>query len=109
MTSEKIGAFPNTWRTLSARVSSRYQNTVPREWQAPGDGPGRFWGYWGLERAEVAIELDPAHWAPLARTVRRWAAAQGVTRQVAAPRYRGGRPRPAGDRVHGLAGAQLVR
>jgi hypothetical protein len=86
-----------------------YQNCEPPEWQAPGDGPGRFWGYWGLERAEVAIELDPAHWAPLARTVRRWAAAQGVTRQVAAPRYRGGRPRPAGDHVHGLAGAQLVR
>src|SRR5207249_5060118 len=29
--------------------SKEYQHNVPEAWQAPGKGPGRFWGYWGLK------------------------------------------------------------
>ncbi|MGW5679741.1 hypothetical protein ACWEV4_32475 [Streptomyces sp. NPDC003860] len=62
--------------------AKEYQNRVPEEWAEPGKGPGRFWGYRGLESAAVAIEIDPtaAVWA--ARLIRRYARSQGTTRQV---------------------------
>jgi len=90
-----------------AFAAKEYQNVVPDEWQSPGDGPGRFWGYWGLHRTTRGAELHPedAIWA--VRTMRRWARAQGTTREISAPRTRGGRPLIV-DPVRGLAGAQLV-
>ena len=41
-------------------AAKSYQNEVPAEWQAPGKGPGRFWGYWGLQRLTASVELAPA-------------------------------------------------
>lgn len=66
--------------------AKEYQHQVPEEWRLPGRGPGRFWGYWGLETADQAVELEPpvAVWA--GRILRRYARAQGVTRQVTVPR-----------------------
>jgi hypothetical protein len=84
------------------------QNTPPREWLDTGESVGRFWGYWGLQRATVYVELEPADYLMAVRTLRRYARAQGVTRQVLAPRARGGRARPTDRTVTGLAGAQLL-
>lgn len=60
-------------------AAKEYQNQVPKEWAEPGKGPGRFWGYRGLESAAVAVEIDPAAAVWAARLLRRYAAAQGRT------------------------------
>lgn len=62
--------------------AKEYQHCVPESWRKPGQGPGRFWGYWGLEDATVTVEITAADAVQLARTLRRWARAQGTTRQV---------------------------
>jgi hypothetical protein len=85
-----------------------YQHCVPEEWQAPGQGPGRFWGYWHLERVTVAVEVEPGQAVQAARIARRWARAQGTTRQVTVTRTRGGVPRPK-ELVVGVAGARLMK
>ena len=86
-----------------------YQNEVPPEWRERGKGPGRFWGVWGLQRCARAVEVAPQTATMAARVMRRWAAAQDVTREVRAPRYEGGhRLESAYPDVIGLAGAQLV-
>ncbi|TGG76136.1 hypothetical protein D8771_30930 [Streptomyces albus] len=87
--------------------AKEYQHQVPELWQAEGAGPGRFWGYWGLDPATAGVELDPATAVWAGRILRRYARAQGVTQQRTVRRVRGGVPIPA-DRVIGLAGAQLV-
>lgn len=89
--------------------AKEYQHQVPELWQRPGAGPGRFWGYWGLEPATAGVELTPeaAVWA--GRILRRYARAQGVTQQRTVRRVRGGQLTPAAPEVvTGLAGAQLA-
>lgn len=88
--------------------AKEYQHNVPVEWQHPGAGPGRFWGYWGLKRAAHAIEIPLDLATAASRVLRRWSRAQGITREVAAVRYRGGQLRAHGEIV-GLAGAQEYR
>lgn len=48
-----------------------YQNIVPEEWQQPGKGPGRFWGYAGLSKAVVEIELTERDSDRAARILRK--------------------------------------
>jgi len=43
--------------SAKTRDSKSYQHVVPREWQQRGAGPGRFWGYWTLQRAVVEVEI----------------------------------------------------
>jgi hypothetical protein len=88
--------------------AKEYQNSVPEPWQAPGKGPGRFWGYWGLRRVTVGVEVTAEQAAWAARIVRRWARAQGTTREVTVTRTRGGAIRSELAPVIGLAGAQTV-
>ena len=85
-----------------------YQNEVPAEWQEPGKGPGRFWGYWGLERCAKAVEVTPEAATTAARVMRRWARAQGITHEVSVRRTKGGDPVSMYPEVIGLAGAQMV-
>jgi hypothetical protein len=85
-----------------------YQHRVPAPWQAPGKGPGRFWGYWGLHRVTLAVEVTPEQATQAARIARRWARAQGTTREVIVPRTRGGAIRSEFAEVEGLAGADTV-
>lgn len=51
-----------------------YQHRVPLAWQAPGRGPGRFWGYRGLQPRTAEVEISWAEYQLLARTMRRMAA-----------------------------------
>lgn len=69
-----------------AFAAKEYQHCVPEAWRAPGKGPGRFWGYWGLKVATSTVEITPQDAITAARTIRRWARAQGTTRQVSRPR-----------------------
>lgn len=92
----------------SAFQAKWYQNKVPVEWQGPGRGPGRFWGYWGLRRLVYAVELLADDAIAAARLLRRWAHAQGVTRSAKHPRTPGGRARSDHSDVIGLAGAQYA-
>ena len=85
-----------------------YQAIVPPEWSQPGHGPGRFWGVWGLEKALGEVEVTPADFATLGRTLRRYSHAQRVTREVRAPRPWHGAARSAYPEVIGLAGAMLM-
>jgi hypothetical protein len=50
-----------------------YQHNVPELWQAPGAGPGRFWGYWGLKPLVAAVDLRPDDYVLAARILRRHA------------------------------------
>lgn len=88
--------------------AKEYQHEVPEEWQEPGKGPGRFWGYWGLEKVTRIVELDQDVATHAGRTLRRWSAAQQVTREVQRPRVRGGRVISKYPDTQGLAGAYLV-
>lgn len=87
--------------------AKEYQHCVPEEWRGPGDGPGRFWGYWHLDRRTAVVEVEPGQAVQAARLARRWARAQGTTRQVSVVRTPGGVPRPA-ELVQSVAGAQLL-
>lgn len=88
--------------------SKEYQHRVPEAWQQPGEGPGRFWGYWALEKVTAEQQVMPWVADRVGQTIRRWSKAQGVTRQVSRPRVKGGRPVSQYPEVIGLAGAMLL-
>lgn len=89
-------------------AAKQYQHIVPELWQTPGAGPGRFWGYWQLDRMVWAVEVPDRDADVVARVLRRWSRAQLVLREVRAPRMAGGRIIPKYHDVIGLAGAQLL-
>ncbi len=57
-----------------------YQNAAPPEWD--GQSVGRFWGYRGIVKAVVSVEVDAGVDVAVLRVLRRWQHAQGITRQV---------------------------
>ncbi|MCW2853485.1 MAG: hypothetical protein JWM84_3149 [Nocardioides sp.] len=64
-----------------------YQHRVPLEWQTPGNGPGRFWGYSGLVVARREVVLGNAReYVQLRRTLRRLTESKGMTRDRRVPR-----------------------
>ena len=78
-----------------------YQHRVPFAWggidyetgeRGPEDaGPGRFWGYEGLQKCEVQVELDDEQFWQWRRLLRRWARANGrELRSLFAGRRQGG-------------------
>jgi hypothetical protein len=89
-------------------ASKEYQHLVPKAWQEPGQGPGRFWGFWGLRPkvAEVAVSGTVGRQA--GRVLRGYSRSEKVTREARRPRTPGGRPKPKYPEVIGLAGAYLV-
>jgi hypothetical protein len=62
--------------------AKEYQNCVPEPWREPGQGPGRFWGYWGLQPARVGVLVLPQVGIAAGRILRRWASAQCATHEV---------------------------
>ncbi|MET7816521.1 hypothetical protein ABZT26_37530 [Streptomyces sp. NPDC005395] len=103
--------------------AKEYQHIVPEEWREPGKGPGRFWGYRGVEKLTRDVELAPADFRFVARTLRRLKARVKVwdpkarkhrwmkaTRVIEVNRYgQGQRPAYSGySDVIGLAGAQYM-
>lgn len=84
----------------SKTVSKEYQNRVPDEWLAAG-GPGRFWGYAGLERAVAEVEISRAAFHELRRVLRHVARA-GQAR-TALSRLRAADDRDALGVLRGLA------
>jgi hypothetical protein len=87
-------------------AAKEYQNQVPVEWQEPGKGPGRFWGYTGLKRCTAAAEVTHEHADMAGRTLRRWARAQHSRDGM--PLYRIARVRRA-DTVTGLVRHRKVK
>jgi hypothetical protein len=59
-----------------------YQHIVPEEWQKPGAGPGRFWGYAGLDLATREIEITEPDAVQAARMLRKVKRARAWTVQV---------------------------
>lgn len=103
--------------------AKEYQHVVPEEWREPGKGPGRFWGYRGVEKLLREVELAPADFQFVARTMRRLRSRVKVwdpktrkhrwvkaTRVTEVKRYAAGvRPAYSGySEVIGLAGAQYM-
>jgi hypothetical protein len=78
-----------------------YQHVVPAEWR---EKAGRFWGYWGLEKATTYVEVPMQDSIDAARLLRRWSRAQGTTRQSRV--WRSGRWRKVRRRVHRMASSQ---
>lgn len=62
------------------RDDKEYQHVVPMAWRGRGDGPGRFWGYRGLEKVTSTVELHGRDFVVAKRVLRRWSRAQGRTR-----------------------------
>jgi len=62
--------------------AKEYQNHAPEEWTADGGSVGRFWGYWGLQRATRAVEVSHVEAYAAARTLRRWSRANGYVAKV---------------------------
>lgn len=80
--------------------SKEYQHVVPDDWQAAEAGPGRFWGYWGLNRAAAEVEVDYPAFVRARRILRHVARARAAAAELARRRYTGEsvwtmrRPRP---------------
>lgn len=55
-----------------------YQHIVPELWQRPGNGPGRFWGVFGLKKALAVVEVARDAYLAARRIVRRWSRSQAV-------------------------------
>jgi len=90
----------------AAFSAKAYQNIVPVEWRGPGDGPGRFWGYWGLRKATVTIEVPELDAIAFSRLLRRWSYAKRDAFPMDHARYDGGRLVATDHEIRGLAGAQ---
>lgn len=89
--------------------SKEYQHCVPEAWREPGQGPGRFWGYWVLAPATSTRAVSTDLGTQAGRILRRWSRAQRVTQQVSRPRAAGGVPVSKYPDVQGLAGKLLVQ
>ena len=64
-----------------------YQHIVPEAWSAPGAGPGRFWGYWGMKKGTVHVDLDQAEWYQVRRMLRKIAKARAWKQTQDAAKY----------------------
>ncbi|GAA4940103.1 hypothetical protein EV188_106233 [Actinomycetospora succinea] len=80
---KRVAAYFTKHGLLAAK---EYQHDVPSEWQAPGTGPGRFWGVWALKRATRTVAVTPEVGVQAGRIARRWARAQRRTKIVTRPR-----------------------
>lgn len=69
-----------------AAGGKEYQHVVPVEWQEPGKGPGRFWGFEGLKPATATVTVEVREYVQLRRTLRRISEARSMTRQQRVPR-----------------------
>ncbi len=61
--------------------SKEYQNEAPALWTEAGS-VGRFWGYWGLERATKTVEVTAVEALAAARVLRRWQRSNGFRAEV---------------------------
>lgn len=65
-----------------------YQHIVPELWQGPGNGPGRFWGYWGLDAVtDVEVDLSVDDYYRARRILRHVARARAARLAADAARY----------------------
>ena len=62
--------------STKASGDKEYQHTVPGLWNAHGVSVGRFWGFCGLERVSVEIEIDHARFIRARRILRHVARAR---------------------------------
>lgn len=93
-----------------AYQAKNYQNQVPKEWQEPGKGPGRFWGYWGLQKKIATVSVSVKVGTEAGRILRRYSRAQQVTQLIHRPRVKNGRRvESVYPEVIGLAGKQLLQ
>lgn len=69
----------------SAKTSDgkEYQHVVPEAWRAPGKGPGRFWGVWGLQRAVAEVWIEQRTFTRARRVLRRIARASAARTELA--------------------------
>jgi hypothetical protein len=73
--------------SVSHAGGKEYQHVVPESWETPGDGPGRFWGYVGLKRVSVPVDVTEADYYAVRRVLRHIARARAWKQQEAAARY----------------------
>jgi hypothetical protein len=77
-----------------------YQHIVPDSWRKPGQGPGRFWGVHGLQRATAVVEIAQDAYLTARRIIRRWSRSQAVYGDVTRPFPTNVVPRTAHHAVH---------
>lgn len=59
--------------------AKEYQNSAPDLWVDSGEGVGRFWGVWGLDKATATVEVSADAGIAAARVMRRHARANGYS------------------------------
>jgi hypothetical protein len=69
---KRLAVYFTKHSSANAVGPKEYQNRVPPEWQGPGNGPGRFWGVYGLVKAVVEVELSERDYITARRIMRRW-------------------------------------
>lgn len=73
--------------SVSHAGGKEYQHIVPAEWTTPGAGPGRFWGYTGLDKVAVPVDVDQDDYYAVRRVLRHVARARAWKQQQDAARY----------------------
>lgn len=86
-----------------------YQHIVPELWQAPGKGPGRFWGFCGLDKALVEVDLTQRDYDRLRRELRKLARARAWETAVKRSRGRSIREGQPFQPVHTIRAPRLRR
>lgn len=79
--------------------AKEYQHWVPAAWQLPGNGPGRFWGYWGLDKVTATQATSPQTGQRAGRLLRRYSKAQGTTHVTPANESHDGKPHEHREKV----------
>ena len=69
----------------SVTGDKEYQNIPPAEWRESGEGSGRFWGVWGLEKATVAVRVTRDEQITMARAMRGYARHRTTAEQIIVP------------------------
>lgn len=84
--------------SAKSQDGKEYQNLVPALWRRPGSGPGRFWGFAGLDNATVELEVTQKDFDRLRRELRKLARARAWT--IAVKRARGAAVRSGCEPPH---------
>lgn len=69
-----------------AAGGKEYQHQVPMQWRTTTTGPGRFWGYVGVERVRREVYVDQDTYVRVRRTLRRLSASMQLRRTITVQR-----------------------
>ena len=88
--------------SAKSQDGKEYQHVVPKLWQAPGKGPGRFWGFCGLVKALIEVDVTQRDYDRVRRILRHLAKARAWVTAVKRERGHAVRENRAALPVHAI-------